>query len=121
MSNSFGSALRERRQQAGLSQQQLASRVGLDVSYISKVENGRMGSPAADTIVEICHTLDIEPEPLLGLTGKLPSRVHEFAGSSTAAQQFMRAAHELLLTETEWQTMLALLQTFRETQHRPVE
>ncbi len=85
MSNLFGSALRERRHQAGLSQQQLATRVGLDISYISKVENGRVGSPAADTIVANCQMLDIEPEPLLALTGKLPTLVQGFVGSSVAA------------------------------------
>jgi predicted transcriptional regulator len=38
MENQFGDALREKRRVAGVSQRELADRVNVDFSYISKVE-----------------------------------------------------------------------------------
>ena len=37
----FGKRLRQLRTQRGLSQEELAYRVGMDVSYLSEVENGK--------------------------------------------------------------------------------
>ena len=67
MNCDFGSVLRERRRAARLSQRELARQIGVDFSYISKIENGRLPPPAADTIVDICRVLETEPEELLAL------------------------------------------------------
>ena len=114
MDQRFGAALRERRQAAGLSQRDLAARTDLDFSYISKVENGRLPPPAADTIVAICRVLDIAPEDLLALTRKLPSAVHQTVSSSTAAQVFLREAQQMALTDQEWARMLQALRSLRD-------
>jgi transcriptional regulator with XRE-family HTH domain len=50
MENQFGDALREKRRVAGVSQRELADRVNVDFSYISKVETGRLPPPSADKI-----------------------------------------------------------------------
>jgi len=109
----FGPALRDRRRAAGLSQRELAARIGLDFSYISKVENGRMPPPAADTIVAICRVLGIAPEALLALTRKIPSAVHQTVSSSPAAQQFLREAQEMALTDQEWMRLVRTLRGLR--------
>src|ERR1051326_7166082 len=101
----FGSALRARRRAAGLSQRALATRTGLDFSYISKVENGRLPPPAADTIVAICRVLDTAPEDLLALTQKIPTAVQQTVSRSTAAQRFLREAQQMALTDDEWAQM----------------
>ena len=109
----FGPALRDHRRTAGLSQRELAARTGLDFSYISKVENGRLPPPAADTIVAICQVLDIAPEDLLALTRKIPSAVHQTVSSSTVAQRFLREAQQLELTDQEWTRMIQALHRLR--------
>ncbi len=114
MHEEFGSALRDRRRVAGLSQRELAARTGLDFSYISKVENGRTPPPAADTIVAICRALDSAPEALLALTRKIPSAVHQTVSSSPAAQQFLRKAQEMALTDQEWARLLQALRRMRD-------
>ena len=113
MDQRFGAALRERRRAAGLSQRELAARNGLDFSYISKVENGRLPPPAADTIVGICRVLGISPEQLLALTGKIPSDVHQTVSTSTMAQQFLREAQQMALTDQEWAKMVQALHRLR--------
>lgn len=102
MANEFGVALRDYRRNAGISQRELAARIGLDFSYISKIENGRIPAPAADTIVTICQALQIPPEELLALTGKIPTEVQQSISTSKAAQQFLREVQRMDLTDDEW-------------------
>jgi len=114
MSESFGTKLREYRRRVGMSQRELARRIGRDFSYISKVENDRLPPPAADTVVKICEVLNIEPNELLALTGKLPSDVRLSVSTSESAQRFLREAQELALSEEEWDSMIQSLWRLRE-------
>ncbi len=114
MAQEFGPALRARRRAAGLSQRTVAARTGLDFTYISKLETGRLPPPAADTIVALCEVLDTAPEDLLALTQKIPSDVRQMVGRSTAAQRFLREAQRMALTEQEWARLLAALHLLRE-------
>jgi transcriptional regulator with XRE-family HTH domain len=114
MAESFGTKLREYRRQADMSQRELARRIGRDFSYISKVENGRLPPPAADTVVKICEVLNIEPNELLALTGKLPSDVQSSVSTSERAQRFLREAQEFALSEEEWDSMIHSLRRLRE-------
>jgi transcriptional regulator with XRE-family HTH domain len=113
MDNTFGEALRERRRAAGLSQRDLAERTRLDFSYISKIENGRLPPPAADTIVLICNALEIPPEELLALTGKIPSAVQQTVSTNRTAQEFLREVQEMGLTNDEWKKMVKSLRNLR--------
>ena len=109
----FGQLLRELRRDQGVSQRDLAEGVGVDFSYISKVENDRLPPPAADTVVRICTVLDVPPDDLLAATGKLPSDVKEMIGGNAAAMQFMRQAQGMGLSELEWNTLTKRLKRLR--------
>ena len=98
----FGETLKTLRREANVSQRALADKVGVDFSYVSKLENDRLPAPAADTVVKICEALNVSPERLLSLTGKLPTDVQEAVSASPAAQRFMRSAQKLEITEVEW-------------------
>ena len=113
MNQSFGQALRDLRRAKGISQRGLAEKVGVDFSYISKIENDRLPPPAADTIVKMCEAIEAQPDALLALTGKIPSEVKETLGSSPAAMQFIRNAHSLHLTEQEWAELTRQLKHLR--------
>lgn len=113
MAKSFGQTLRELRRSSGVSQRELAEKVEVDFSYISKMENDRMPPPSADTIVRICEVLEIPPDELLSLSGKMPTQVKEMVSSSSAALQFMRQAQEMKLTEEEWEKLTLRLKRLR--------
>jgi transcriptional regulator with XRE-family HTH domain len=113
MANTFGQNLRELRRSKGMSQRELAKRVGVDFSYISKVENDRLPPPAADTIVRICKALSVPPDELLAMTGKMPSQVKEMIGTSSAALQFMREAQAMNLKDEEWERLTHGLKRLR--------
>jgi transcriptional regulator with XRE-family HTH domain len=110
----FGEALRALRRETNVSQRDLAAKVGVDFSYISKLENGHLPAPAADTIVRICAALGVAPERLLSLSGKLPTDVQGTVGGSPGAQQFLREAQQVGITEDEWLHMGAELRRLRE-------
>jgi transcriptional regulator with XRE-family HTH domain len=114
MEQTFGYALRELRRSKSISQRSLAEKVGVDFSYISKIENDRLPPPAADTIVKICDVLEASPDTLLALSGKIPSKLRDTIGSSPAAMQFIRSAQSMGLTEGEWKELTKQLKRLRD-------
>ena len=113
----FGHALKTLRRSKEVSQRELAARVNIDFSYISKIENDRMQPPAADTIEKLCEALGAtanERDQLLAMTGKVPSSMKETLGTSPAALQFMREAVNLDLSEQEWDILKSQLKSLRE-------
>lgn len=114
MGQTFGQALRELRRSKAISQRDLAEKVGVDFSYISKIENDRLPPPAADTIVKICNALEAPSDTLLALSGKIPSEVRETIGFSPAALEFIRSAQSMNITEEEWRELARQLKRLRE-------
>ena len=113
MAKSFGQALRELRRSKDITQRDLSMRVGVDFSYISKVENDRLAPPSADTIVKICEVLEVSPDELLALTGKMPTEVKEMISANRAAIKFVRKAHAMGLTDEEWEKLTQRLKRLR--------
>lgn len=109
----FGQALKELRRSKDISQRELADRVGVDFSYISKVENDRMSPPAADTIERICEALEVSADDLLAMTGKVPSSIKEALGTNPEALGFMRQASEMELSEEDWKHLKDELKQLR--------
>lgn len=114
MEETFGQKLRALRRAANITQRQLAERVGVDFSYISKLENDRLSPPAADTIVRISEAVGVAPDELLAVTGKMPPQVQQGVSSSPAAIQFLRSAQAMRLSEAEWKQLSEQLKRLRE-------
>ena len=62
----LGKAVRELRQKRGLSQGQLAERVGVDRKTINRIENGHH-STSVSTITDIAKSLDEKPSALISV------------------------------------------------------
>lgn len=69
----FGQRLRELRKAKGLNQKELAEKVGIDFTYLSKLENDRMSPPREKNILALAKALDADSDELLGLANKIPS------------------------------------------------
>lgn len=64
--NNFGKKLRELRENAGLSQKQLAAQIGLSKATVSQYENqGRIPSPAS--VIKIAAVLHVSTDYLFGI------------------------------------------------------
>lgn len=57
--------IKELREQAGLSQQELANRADLSVSQVAKLEQGAKADPRASTLLALAFALDVKPGRLL--------------------------------------------------------
>ena len=75
----FGKRLQELRRDRGLTQRGLAARVGIDFTYLSKLENGRGEPPSDQTVVKLASELSADSEELLALAGKIPAELREKA------------------------------------------
>ncbi len=78
MSNGFGEFIRKRRealreQDATYSVRQLARRIGVEPSFLSKVERGEVAPPSEAKIVVLARELGEDPDVLLALAGKVSS------------------------------------------------
>jgi len=77
----FGRKLKELRLKADLTQGELAAAVGVDFTYLSKIENERVDPPSEKTIIHIAEVLraklgpEVDSDELIALAGKIPSEI----------------------------------------------
>jgi transcriptional regulator with XRE-family HTH domain len=103
----FGSRLRQLRLERRLNQKEVAARVGIDFTYLSKLENDRMEPPAEETIRRLAETLTVEPTELILLAHKVPSDLKPIITQSPLVPQFLRTTRERGWTEADWRRLLA--------------
>lgn len=113
MKDTFGQILKELRRDKNISQRELADKVGVDFSYISKVENDRLAAPSAQTIIKISNILDIPSEILLSHSGKLSDEMKGTMSASPEALMFMNEAKNMNLQAQEWQQLIRELKKLR--------
>jgi transcriptional regulator with XRE-family HTH domain len=83
MSNTLGKYLRKCRTEKQLQQgndyslRQVAGRVGVEPSYLSKIERGLEPRPSEATTRALALALDEDPDMLLALAGKVSSDLQE--------------------------------------------
>src|SRR6476646_3731940 len=73
---SFGDFIRQRREEKratdpGFSLRRVAMNVGIEPSYLSKIERGEQPPPSEETILALARELGEDPDVLLALAGKV--------------------------------------------------
>ena len=91
-SETFGERIRRRRRENELSQRQLAALVGVDFTYLSKLENDQEGqSPGEELVLKLAVELDDDSEELLALAGKVPvDALRSLARKDAVFARFLR-------------------------------
>jgi len=82
MKNVFGKYLRECRERlrssdTNFSVRRVAQRIGVEPSFLSKVERGEVAPPSEAKIVALAAELNEDPDILLALAGKVSSDLQE--------------------------------------------
>jgi transcriptional regulator with XRE-family HTH domain len=82
MGNTFGQRVRERRvalsgKEQEYSLRQVAKRVGVTPSFLSKVERGDLPPPSEEKIKRLAEVLEENPDLLLAVAGKVSSDLRE--------------------------------------------
>ncbi|MCI0639576.1 MAG: helix-turn-helix domain-containing protein [Gemmataceae bacterium] len=105
----FGDYLRQFRKEKGFTLRALADAVGVDFSYLSKIENGKPGYlPGADLIRSLADALGTDPLELLQLADKVPPEIEAIAGYANA-RRFLQRAQEIA-SPADWDALLGLLE-----------
>jgi len=89
--NDFGSELKTLRKERRITQRDLADKVKVDFTYISKMENGQLkNSPSVETITKIAKALDVDADKLILLAKKVPETIRETIVDDDLAAALLR-------------------------------
>lgn len=82
METIFGDYIREKREalkkeDAAYSLRQVANRIGVEPSYLSKVERGDQPPPSEEKIKALAEELNENPDVLLAMAGKVSTDLQE--------------------------------------------
>jgi len=86
----FGRKLRELRIKAHLTQRQLADKVQVDFTYLSKIENGVVPPPREKVMLRLAGVLNTDADELIALAGKIPADVAQIL-KNRETLQFLRS------------------------------
>lgn len=106
----FGTRLKELRKQTGLSQRDLADRVGIDFTYLSKIENQKVEPPSELVIRRLARDLaallavdETElADELITLAGKIPSDLAQTLSQHPEALRFLRSLSSDVASAADW-------------------
>jgi transcriptional regulator with XRE-family HTH domain len=103
--NEFGTYLRQARANAGLSQRALAHACGIDISYISKLENGRLAhTPSARTLSVLAQALGANELEFFDAAGKLVGPLAAISGQPKALE-VLRLATSRITSPEGWDAL----------------
>ena len=81
--NSFGTVLRQLRNKAGWTQEQLAFEAGIDRTFVGLLESGRR-QPSLSVVFALASALGTSPEDLIRLTREMYASRVDLSDSSPA-------------------------------------
>lgn len=72
---STGTTIKKLREQSGMTQEELAARLGMKKAAINKYETGRVVNLKRSTIEQLCRIFNVLPQDLLGISddGEAPA------------------------------------------------
>lgn len=113
MPQSLGLYINGLRQKKDLTLRDVAKKVDMDFTYLSKIENDKLTSPdgkeysvSLDNLEKIARVLDGDLRTMQILARKMPQNVMDDAVGKEKAMEFFRAIPKQGLTEKQWGALL---------------
>ncbi|OJV91584.1 MAG: hypothetical protein BGO39_20625 [Chloroflexi bacterium 54-19] len=101
----LGERLKELRREHKLTQRQLADKIGVDFTYLSKIENDRLEhTPSIKTLQDLARVLEVDELELMELADKVPTSLQSIV-SSREALRFFRKASQTIHTAEGWKDL----------------
>lgn len=91
----FGDRIKRRRRELRLTQRDVAAKLRIDFTYLSKLENNHGEPPSADTIKKLADVLRDDPQELLALAGKIPESLRDRAQRDVAFARLVQRLDQL--------------------------
>ena len=110
----FAERLRSLRREARFSQRELAEKIGVDFTYLSKIENRRVEPPSEAVLkrisVELAGKLGMNEtelaDELITLAGKVPSDIAETLSRNPQAVRFLRSIGDDVRSPADWHRLI---------------
>lgn len=107
----FGEILKNFRKQNKLSQRELSARIGVNYTYLSKIENGILPPPSDEVIRKLAEALSIDVDALLLAANRLPPDIPALILRSPSIADIVRLTKDL--TQSEIDKILRYADSFR--------
>jgi transcriptional regulator with XRE-family HTH domain len=91
----FGEQVRRWRIEKRFNQRDFADKVGIDFTYLSKIENNKMPPPSERAILLMAEVLEQDADILLQLAQKVPQDLKQVITGSREAPALLRAIQGL--------------------------
>lgn len=109
---SFGVYLRSLRIRKQHSQKSLAEAIGVDTSYISKLENDRVDPPSDVLMSRLSSVLGVSKGYLMARSGKIPPKLQLILRDNPTAMSFFQEAVNANMDERDWKHLLQILRRY---------
>lgn len=87
----FGAKLRQLRKKARMSQREVADKVKIDFTYLSKIESGVMPPPSEEKIRRLAKVLGCDEYELITLAGKVPIDLKRLIVRNKTVLRYLRS------------------------------
>lgn len=105
----LGEYIKSERKAKKITQRELASKIGVDFSYISKIESGETKTPSDGILEKISKILDLDAEVLMLLSNRLPDEIREKIETNPKAMEVMKLLSKKQITESQWDEVFKIL------------
>ncbi|MDR2437089.1 MAG: helix-turn-helix domain-containing protein [Endomicrobium sp.] len=102
----FGETIRNLRNAQKRSLREVAARVGISPAYLSRIEHGKEAPPSPEVILELCKSLNAEPDALFPLTHKADPDIVKFINEQPLMLRLIRYLKLAKFSETEIKEVL---------------
>jgi HTH-type transcriptional regulator, competence development regulator len=86
----FGKHIQRLRRERQLTQREVATKLEIDFTYLSKIENDRGEVPGEETVRKLADVLETDVEELLALAGRVPPELRKLAQENVEFARFLR-------------------------------
>lgn len=86
----FGQRIKRRRRELGLTQREVAAKLKIDFTYLSKLENNPSDLAGDETVRGLAEILQDDEEELFALAGKVPHELRNRAQRDVAFARLVR-------------------------------
>jgi transcriptional regulator with XRE-family HTH domain len=108
---SFGNTIKKLRKELKMTQRELSDKLGVNFTYISKIENEKLDVPPSEELIrKMAGILEADPEELLDMAGKLDlKRLQQVAMDVPEAGTVLRRMQSNKVTDEQWKKIGKIL------------
>jgi transcriptional regulator with XRE-family HTH domain len=90
--NTLGEIIRSSREKRNIGLRQLARKIGISPTFLSRIEHGNLPSPPSEVVLKsIAEALALDFDRLMFQAGRIPDDVAEFILNDPTMVYFLRA------------------------------